>query len=448
MISQDRPITIAGGGLVGSLLAVMLGKRGHKVTVLEKRSDIRKANLSAGKSINLALANRGSRPLEIAGVFDKVKPMLVPMSGRMIHELDKSPQFSPYGQKPEEVIYSVSRADLNKLLISEAEKTENVRFIFGADIETIDTDNKKITFSGEPSPIDYDILLGTDGAGSKVRKALIESTSGQSVTSYLDHSYKELSIPPSPSGDYQLEDNALHIWPRKDFMVIALPNPDKSFTVTLFMPTRGDISFESLETGNSVKGFFSEYFPDILNLAPSLEDEFAANPTGALGTVRCEPWTFEDSICLLGDAAHAIVPFHGQGMNCGFEDCEVFTELLSKETSWDTLFKTFENKRKINSDAIADLAIENYEIMKASVIDDKFKVKKIIGFELEKNFPESFIPRYSRVMFTHEPYSSAKKLGELQDKILDELHPGFVKTGIIDMRLAKILIDKHLDLKY
>lgn len=446
MLDTNRKVIIAGGGLVGSLQALLMGKKGFKVEVLESRVDMRLENISAGKSINLALANRGIVPLEKAGVMGIVKDIIIPMKGRMIHEVGAPENFQSYGQRPEEVVYSVSRGDLNKLLMTEAEKTGNVSFRFSHEVKSADLENKVITIKNGDKEFtqSYDLLIGTDGAGSPVRKSLLAHTKQQDNVEWLGHSYKELCILPNDDGSFKIDKESLHIWPRSDFMLIALPNPDGSFTVTLFMPTKGPVSFESIDSKEKVRAFFEKEFPDALEIIPDLEDLYMENPTGVLGTVKCYPWIYQDSVMLMGDAAHAIVPFHGQGMNCGFEDCGDFIDLFDTAGSWEELLSKYQEARKINGDAIADLAIDNYIVMRDSVRDERFLTKKKMGFELESKFPEKFIPRYSRVMFHHMPYSEAKRLGEVQDGILEELYDHYVAKGEINWQQAEKLIEERI----
>lgn len=443
-MNKNSKIIICGGGLVGSLQALLLGQRGYQVTVIEKRPDSRKTNLYDGRSINLALAVRGSRPLELAGVMEKVDKILIPMKGRMIHELEKEPFFSPYSQNPEDIVFSVSRADLNEILLTEGENTGNVHYLFECEPKHIDLVKKEINLA-HGDPLTYDVLIGADGGGSIVRRTILEAHNEENETSFLEHQYKELTIP-ALNDEFALDPNSLHIWPREEFMVIALPNPDKTFTVTLFMKAKGQPSFESIDSPKKLLSFFMSEFPDLVKLIPDLTQSFFKNPTGNLGTVKCLPWIYEDSAFLIGDAAHAIVPFHGQGMNCGFEDCEQFISLLDSGNypNFSDLLTEYQTLRKPNGDAIADLAIDNYKVMRSSVVDPKFQAKKEIGFILEREFSGKFVPRYSRVMFTHIPYAEAMRLGELQEKILDELVEGFTRTKQVDMEKARSLIEKHL----
>lgn len=451
--SQRFKIVLSGGGLVGSLLAILLGKKGFQVDVYEKREDIRSSRAAAGRSINLALANRGMAPLVRAGIMDEVKKIILPMRGRMIHDLAGGVNFQAYGQKPEEVIYSVSRSDLNRLLMTAAEATGNVTYVFDAEVTDLDLSGHSFQYkdrTGQVKQVAYDLLIGTDGAGSEVRRAVLSQKGAELNSEPLDHSYKELLIKSGPDGAYLLDPKALHIWPRGEFMMIALPNPDGTFTATLFLPRKGPVSFEALHTEARVDQFFSEVFPGLESLVPDLVPSFLKNPLGGLGTIKCYPWSYGSSVLLMGDASHAIVPFQGQGMNCGFEDCATFDELLDTESSetekdLEALLLKFQGLRKPNSDAIADIALDNYIEMRSKVIDPRFLIKKKMEFELETMFPDVFIPKYSRVMFHHIPYKDAKRLGELQEEILEELYDDFVHDQKIPFEKAKHLILNRLD---
>jgi kynurenine 3-monooxygenase len=427
-LNGKRKITIIGAGLVGSLLSLLLSKRGHRVRVFEKRGDMRRQKMSAGRSINLALAERGIHALRQAGLMDRIKPLMIPMRGRMLHEPDGSIEFSPYGQREHEVIYSVSRGELNKELMTAAEAA-GVEIFFDRDCVSIDLSTKTINWtnghSGDSGNENYDLVIGADGAGSELREAITRATGGEAKSEMLDHDYKELSIPAAADGTHQIEREALHIWPRGGFMLIALPNIDGSFTVTLFLPETGASGFSSLDSQERVTGFFQQQFPDALPLLPELTEDFFANPTGELGTVRCYPWSYEDSALILGDAAHAIVPFHGQGMNAGFEDCSVLIDLLNTyDHDWSRVLDVFEQYRKPDAEAIADMALENYVVMRDSVSDPKFQLKKALGFEMERRYPKRFVPRYSMVMFHRVPYSVAQQRGRVQDTILSEAITG------------------------
>jgi len=441
---RDTPeVTLVGAGLAGSLLAIFLARRGHRVTLLERRSDPRKtaAPASAGRSINLALANRGIAALEEVGVMEGVRAELIPMVGRMLHDEDGRLKLIPYGNKPHEVIYSVSRAGLNALLMNAAEATGRVAIRFGETVQGVDFTRHHVL----PQETPYDVLIGTDGSASAVRAAILERTGGSLDEEPLGHGYKELSIPPADGGGFRMEKNALHIWPRGEYMLIALPNVDGSFTVTLFLPNKGVESFNALTTPEAVYALFERRFADAIPLLPRLGDDFFENPTGHLETVRCAPWSFEDHALVLGDAAHAIVPFHGQGMNAAFEDCSAFDRCLENpDRPWNEIFAEFERRRRPNTDAIADMALENYVEMRSTVREPKFQLKKDLAFRLEERHPGRFIPRYSMVMFHTLPYAEAQRRGAIQEEILDELTSRAASVDQVDFARADRLIAERL----
>ena len=451
-MGEKKKIVIVGAGLVGSLLGVMLGKRGYEIDLYERRSDDRNADSHSGRSINLALSSRGIKALTEAGLYEKVQSLLITMRGRMLHQEDGDIEFSPYGQREHEVIYSVPRGELNKLMVNEAVVAPAVNVIFDQKCLGVDFENRTVKFEnaidGSVIETGYDLIIGADGAGSRVRRDLIESTNGESTSEFLEHDYKELEIPAGTGGVYQIEKEALHIWPRGGFMLIALPNLDGSFTVTLFLNRKGDPSFEALTDTEKVKCFFERHFLSAIPLMPELAEDFFENPTGVLGTVRCEPWHFEDSGLILGDASHAIVPFHGQGMNSGFEDCSELIRLLDCfDDDWGRTLPEFSRVRKPNADAIADMAIENHEIMQKGVIDPKYHLKKELGFELEKRFPELYIPRYSLVMFHNVPYAEAWRQGKLQFDLLDRLVAEADSLEEVDFEFAKQLVNESFVVK-
>lgn len=443
---QKRSVTIVGGGLVGSLLSVMLSRRGYSVTVYEKRPDMRKVKIPAGRSINLALAQRGIKALTTAGLMPQVQPLLIPMAGRRLHDLGRAEEFSPYGQRPHEVIYSVSRPLLNQVMLAAADRSPDTTLHFEQECIGVDLPGKTLTLrnvvDGSEQTCQFDLLLATDGANSATRNSIVSRAGGSWTTEWLDHDYKELCLPAGPQGEYQLDRNSLHIWPRKGYMLIALPNLDGSFTVTLFLNKQGEPSFASLTDRTAVRRFFETQFPDATRLIPNLEDEFFGNPTGVLGTVRATRWASPDgNALLLGDAAHAIVPFHGQGMNAGFEDCGELLRLLDKhQEDWSAVLPEFETIRRPNGNAIADLALENYITMRDSVLDPRFQLKKMLGFELERRLPEIFVPKYSMVMFRDIPYHVVLRRGAMQERLLERAIGAASSIGGIEMNTAESLV--------
>ena len=444
MATQKKRITIVGAGLTGSLLGVLLGQRGYQVDLYERRPSQTTGDADSGRSINLALSQRGIVALEKAGLMDDVRPLLIPMKGRMLHLEDGRSQFSAYGQRKNEVIYSISRRDLNSLLVREAIKAEDVNVHFQRKCKAVDFTQKKLTLAnesdGSEDTISFDTLIGADGAGSQVRRSMIDHVDGHSESVFLDHDYKELEIPAAAEG-CRFEKNALHIWPRGEFMLIALPNLDGSFTVTLFLPKQGDPSFESLSSEAAVQKFFEDVFPTAKAEMPDLVEDFFDHPAGRLGTVRCQPWHVKDYGLIIGDAAHAIVPFHGQGMNCAFEDCSELLRLLDQfDDDWRQVGAALSEFRKPNADAIAEMALENYTTMRSTVTDPKYALKKEIGFELERRFPDKYIPRYSMVMFHTMPYAEALAEGVRQTEILDRLTESIDSIDDVDWELAEKLV--------
>ncbi|HEY0768201.1 MAG TPA: FAD-dependent monooxygenase [Steroidobacteraceae bacterium] len=442
----DRTVNIVGAGLAGGLLALLLARRGLRVALHERRPDPRQAQPERGRSINLALAARGLAALEGAGVMDRVRPLLIPMRGRMVHELSGQVTLQPYGQREHEVIWSVGRADLNRVLIEEALRHAGVSVSFNQLCLGADARRDRLRFRNQVSGAEHEIALtptiATDGAGSAVRGSLAAAGLVSVREEWLDHDYKELTLP-AARGRHALERNALHIWPRGGFMLIALPNTDGSFTATLFLGRSGAPGFAALATTQAVAEFFNREFPDAVPLMPDLLAEFASHPQGQLGTVHATPWHAGGRVLLLGDAAHAIVPFHGQGMNAAFEDCVVLDALLERHENWQALFTQFEQSRRPNAAAIAQMALENYAEMRDAVLDARFVRRKAIAMGLERRFPDRFIPRYSMVMFHPEiPYAEALRRGALQAQLLDELDPG---SGVEpDPALAQQLVRERL----
>lgn len=437
-MNKNQNILIIGAGLCGSLLALRMAQRGFQVTLVEKRPDLRKVTQDAGRSINLALSDRGLRGLRLAGVEEAAKKQCIPMSGRMIHDKAGNTFLSKYSGRKDEYINSISRPGLNMLLLDEAEKMPNVKIIFNHSCENVDLENASANFrnytSKEEITISADAIFGADGAGSAVRKSMFDSHKFLFSFSqqWLSHGYKELEIPAAENGGYRTYKNALHIWPRGEDMLIALPNLDGSFTVTLFLPyENSEYCFANLTTPEMVHEYFNKEFPDVVKMIPNLSEEFFGNPTGPLGTVKCSPWNSFGKVLLLGDAAHAIVPFYGQGMNASFEDVVVFDEILEKYTSeeninWNNLFKEYEALRKKDTDAIADLAVDNFHEMKEHTAMEIFQRKRKLETAFEAEFPEDYYSKYSLVTFKESiSYSEAMKRGRAQDKaILNLLDDG------------------------
>ena len=440
-------INIVGAGLAGALLAVLLARRGLAVALYERRADPRQTQPERGRSINLALAARGMRALERAAVLESVRPLLIPMRGRMVHDRSGAAALQPYGQREHEVIYSVGRADLNRVLIEAAARHANVSVRFNQQCLRADLAAGHLSFREGVSGGEYQLPLAptiaTDGAGSAIRTSLAAAELVSVREEWLDHDYKELTIPAASGG--ALERHALHIWPRGGFMLIALPNTDGSFTATLFLARAGPRSFAALAAPQAVQEFFRSEFADALPLVPDLAAQFAAHPQGQLGTVYTMPWHVGGEVLLLGDAAHAIVPFHGQGMNAAFEDCAELDALLASTAEWEELFTRFEESRRPNTAAIAQMALENYLEMRDAVLDAGFVRRKALAMALERRFPERFIPRYSMVMFHPEiPYAEAQRRGALQEQLLQELDQAGGGDAAADSPLAERLIRERL----
>lgn len=427
MKEKQQNVLIIGAGLCGSLLALRLAQRGYNVTVFEKRPDLRKVNISAGRSINLAFSNRGNKAIKLVGLEEKVKQLCIPMHGRMIHDAQGNTFQSNYSGRAHEYINSISRGDLNALLLNEAEKHKNVSIHFNKKCVSVNFENTTALFKDYKTKAEFiedaDVIIGTDGAGSVLRKSyyLGKKFLFSFSQDYLTHGYKELSILPKANGNYKLHKNALHIWPRGSFMLIALPNLDGSFTVTLFLSySEGTYNFNNLNTDEKVLQFFKKQFPDALAQMPNLLDDFNNNPTAALGTIKCSPWHYKGNTLLMGDAAHAIVPFYGQGMNASFEDVVVFDTILNKNLgNWEATFEAYEKARKKDTDAIADLAIDNFYEMRDHVANPIFKDKRKIEMALEESFPKAYASKYSLVTFNDTiGYNEAMKKGRAQDKAI------------------------------
>jgi kynurenine 3-monooxygenase len=441
-------ITLIGSGLTGPLLATSLAQRGLLVQLYERRPDMRRVPISAGRSINLALSTRGIHALCEAGVWDEVSNIVIPMRGRMMHSVAGELTFMPYGKDETEFINSVSRADLNIALMNAVERA-GVPIHFNERCTGFDLRSGAVHLrneeTGADSVVEPSVVIGTDGAASAVRTEMLRLPRFNFSQQYLDYGYKELTIPAGPDGQHVFETHALHIWPRGTFMLIALPNIDGTFGCILFLPFEGDISFEALDTEAKVLAFFERQFPDALRLMPNLVENYFQNPTGAMVTIKCSPWHVDGKALLLGDAAHAIVPFFGQGMNCAFEDCTYLLERLDRYGSdCPALFADFENSRKNDTDAIADLAIENFVEMRDRVADPRFLFRKKVEIELEKRYPGRFVPKYAMVTFHRTPYSVAAQRGAVQDTMLAELCDSVERLDDIDWSRAEALVQRNL----
>ncbi len=407
---------IVGAGQAGALLAIYLARGGHDVTVYESRPDLRRTDIDAGRSINLALATRGIVPLIDVGVIDRVDAITIPMRGRMVHTDDgATPALQPYGSKVHEVIHSVSRSDLNAILLDAAEATGRVRLVFEARLESVDFDTSRLRFT-DGTTADFEVLFGADGAGSRVRAAMARAGSCSFATDWLDHDYKELTLPADEAGRHRLDPHALHIWPRGQMMLIALANPEGDFTVTLFAPKS---TFAELTTAAAVDAFFASTFAGFAPLVDDLADQFLRNPTGVLGTMRATGWSLDDRAVLVGDAAHAIVPFHGQGMNLALESVRALDRHLRAAPSRrGEAFRAYERERKPNADAIADMALDNYLEMRAGVIDPDYLARRSLALELERRHPDRLSPRYNMVMFATMPYTEARDRAATQAELI------------------------------
>ena len=434
LTETSQHVTVVGAALTGATMAIYLARRGYSVDLFEMRPDIRQADVTEGRSINLALSTRGLHALEAIGLADAARELCIPMHGRMIHSPQGDLSFQPYGQEGQH-INSVSRSALTALLVDAADGESNIDLSFRHKCTDVDIEAPAVTFedldSGGEARVDSDLVVGADGAYSAVRESLSETDGFTEEQSYLDHGYKELRIPPDDDGSWRFDPNALHIWPRHDFMFIALPNPDGSFTGTLFLPYDGELSFTDLDGSDRLRPFFEREFPDLVDHLPDLEAQFDENPTSSLVTIRCEPFHLDGSVVLAGDAAHAVVPFYGQGMNASFEDCFVFDDLLDKfDDDFDRALPAFSQRRKPDADAIADLALYNYVEMRSKVADKNFLLRKRLERALQKAFPHAWQPLYSMVTFSTMPYAEARDRAEQQDKLMDALLPEGVLNAI------------------
>jgi len=439
-----------GAGLNGPLLAFELVKRGFQVEIYERRPDMRRGRATAGRSINLALSTRGIYALSQAGLWEEMSKIIIPMKGRMMHSVHSELTFQPYGRDESEVINAISRANLNISLMNVAEQ-QGVKIFFQKRCIGLDFKTRALRLrdesTGGSTLVNANVVIGCDGSASAIRMDMLKLNRFDFSQRHLDYGYKELTIPAAPDGKHVLETNALHIWPRGNFMLIALPNIDGTFGCILFLPFEGQDSFAELTTEAAVLDFFKAHFPDVVPLMPDLRSNFFSNPTGSMVTIKCAPWHVEDRALLLGDSAHAIVPFFGQGINCGFEDCTFLLELIDRHgADWERVFREFEAMRKINTDAIADLAIENFVEMRDRVADPRFLFRKKVELALEARYPRLFVPKYAMVTFHRIPYSTALSRGLVQERILTELCDSIENLDSLDWNRADQLIRTSLTL--
>jgi kynurenine 3-monooxygenase len=454
MQKAEKRVTLVGAGLVGSLLSIYLARRGYRVDIYERRPDMRREAISAGRSINLAISTRGLSALNEVGLKKDALRSAIPMKGRMMHPVSGELVYQAYGKDDSQYINSISRGWLNKRLLDAAEETGRVQIHFNSRVSAFNSGAGILRITHERNEdeqaIHADVVIGTDGSASVIRDEIVRSNRSELNRKELEHGYKELLIPASANSDYLMEKNALHIWPRGSYMLIALPNPGGSFTVTLFLPFKGEISFESLSSPEAVIAFFRAHFPDALSLITpgALTEDFFKNPVGTMVTVKCAPWSLETKnarALVLGDAAHAIVPFFGQGMNCGFEDCAVLDKLMEENgDNWNAIFSEFGRLRKPNADAIADMAVENFVEMRDKVADPAFLMEKQVEKILQKEFPGEYVSRYSLVSFSTVPYRKAYEAGTIQASILKELCDGLAAPEQVDLSRARALVTKKL----
>jgi kynurenine 3-monooxygenase len=441
-------ITLIGAGLNGPLLAILLRQRGFAVEVYERRPDMRQVRMNAGRSINLALSTRGIYALQQAGLWEGMQTIIIPMKGRMMHSMAGELTYQPYGKNEVEVINSISRAELNIALMNAAEEQGTViqfnQRCTGYDVKT-GSIRLRDEDTGEETTREAKVVIGCDGSASSIRNEMLKLNRFNYSQQYLDYGYKELTISAGSRGEHLIETHALHIWPRGNHMLIALPNIDGTFACILFLPFEGVDSFTSLTTRAQVLQFFESRFPDAIPLMPQLADNYFANPTGTMVTIKCSPWHVGGRALLLGDAAHAIVPFFGQGLNCGFEDCACLMELLDRHgPDWPRVFAEFETARRVNTDAIADMAIENFTEMRDRVADSRFLFRKKVELALEAKYPELFVPKYAMVTFHRIPYSVALTRGAVQDRMLAELCESINRVEDLDWEKADQLIHRDL----
>lgn len=443
-VTMGEKIVLVGGGLAGSLMSIYLAKRGYEVHLYERRDDMRTGQYQGGRSINLALSTRGITALEKVGLVDEILSISIPMYGRMMHSVSGDLNYQAYG-RDDQAIYSVSRGELNIKLLQLADKYSNIHMYFNQKCVNMNLDENIATFEnekGEKYDVKGDVFLATDGAFSALRDAMIRNPRHDFSQDYQSHGYKELEIVPGPNSTFQMEEKALHIWPRSSFMMIALPNPGGNFTCTLFLPYEGEVSFEHLNNDEEVMEFFQTYFPDSISMMPKLLEDFRNNPIGHLSTMRTYPWVKNRS-ALMGDAAHAIVPFYGQGMNCSFEDCVILDQCIEEiGGDWNKILDSYQKSRKPNADAIADLAIQNFVEMRDLVGLPDFLHKKSIEKKLVDALPGEYRTQYERVTFSNDPYREALLAGEKNDEFIQHIIDNDLEEKINDKTFAKSLVEK------
>ena len=442
MTQTPKNIAIIGSGLVGSLLAIYLVKKGHQITVFDRRADIRNTEFS-GRSINLAMSNRGWKALKEAGVEDEIKKIAIPLDKRAMHVIDKPLYFQKYGNEGE-AIWSISRGILNRRMVDIAENA-GVKFRFEEKVWDVNLPEAKLytgeTEKGEWAEYGFDMIFGCDGAFSRVRHKMQRRSRFDYSQDFIDVGYKELSILPTANGTHKLDKNSFHIWPRGKFMFIAMPNLDGSFTCTLFMPFEGDVSFDTIKTKAEAKTFFKTYFPNVQNDIDNLTEDFFKNPTSAMVTMKCYPWTYWDKVALVGDSAHAVVPFYGQGMNAGFEDIYVLNQIMEKHgDNWEAIFQEYQQTRKPNADAIAELSYRNFVEMSSKTADSRFLLQKKIEKHFSLKHPDKWIPAYSRVTFSDKSYAEALVEGDAQEAIMQQV----MKMPDIEKNWDRDIVEKQI----